>query len=267
MSTEIENFAIPPALPAITFDRSADVGDLMIALAKAQGEYESATKDSNNPYYNSKYADLATIIAAVRPSLSKNGIAFIHTVTADLERQTAGATAYLFHGNQYISASCELPAVGKSKDGKDRFDAQTIGAAQTYARRYSGAPLLGIAQEDDDGNSIVRDDSRKVERKVAPNQASSETQEWAEAAAECLTLEAGNALVNLARERASAIGLGIAKRVVMNHAKTLDKFNEHVVPLMKDGERNFIVAAAEEAKRRHYGANRDSGLYTEGKRQ
>lgn len=167
---EIEEPRAQAELAVVTTSRSAQVGDLMVALAKAQGEYDRAVKDSNNPYYGSKYADLASITGAVRGAFSKHGIAIVQTVTADLERQTAGATTFLYFGEQWVSTTCELPAVGKSKDGKDRFDAQTIGAAQTYARRYTLAPLASVAPEDDDGNTIVRDDARKFGKPVSPAQ-------------------------------------------------------------------------------------------------
>jgi hypothetical protein len=162
-----EEFFEAPAVQAeravFTSERSQKVGELMTALAKAQGEYDKATKDSKNPFYNSKYADLASITGAVRAAFSSNGIAIVQTVAADLERQTAGATTFLYFGEQWVSTSCELPAVGQGKDGKDRFDAQTIGAAQTYARRYTLSPLASVAPEDDDANIIKRDDARKVE--------------------------------------------------------------------------------------------------------
>jgi hypothetical protein len=158
-------------LATVSINRSAHVGDLMIALAKAQGEYDKAVKDADNPYYGSKYADLASITGAVRGAFSKHGIAIVQTVTADLERQTAGATTFLYFGEQWISTTCELPAVGKAKDGKDRFDAQTIGAAQTYARRYTLAPLASVAPEDDDANTIVRDDARKFGKPAPAPQA------------------------------------------------------------------------------------------------
>ena len=158
-----EFFEAPAAERAVfTSERSQKVGELMTALAKAQGEYDKAVKDSSNPFYNSKYADLASVTGAVRSAFSKHGIAIVQQVSADLERQTAGATTFLYFGEQWVSTTCELPAVGKSKDGKDRFDAQTIGAAQTYARRYTLSPLASVAPEDDDANMIVRDDARKT---------------------------------------------------------------------------------------------------------
>jgi hypothetical protein len=170
-----EEFFEAPAVQAeravFTSNRSEKVGELMTALAKAQGEYDKAVKDSSNPFYNSKYADLASVTNAVRASFSKHGIAIVQQVSADLERQTAGATTFLYFGEQWVSTTCELPAVGtvKVKDAtgkvvgeKDRFDAQTIGAAQTYARRYTLSPLASVAPEDDDANMIVRDDARKT---------------------------------------------------------------------------------------------------------
>ncbi len=232
-------FDIPTVPPQPVFDRSPQVGELMEALAKAQGEFDAATKSAANPYYNSKYADLATIIGAARPALAKHGIAFFHTVGSDLERQTASATAYLFKGDQFISAALEVPAVGKAKDGKDRFDAQTIGAAQTYCRRYTAAPLLGIAQEDDDGNMVVRDDARKVQGRTTPAQAVD--------APPAITPE---------MERQYSIW-----KDAFAEADTVEKFNEQVLPLMKEKGKDFIKAAAQIAKERGYIPNRATGLY------
>ena len=177
-----EDFFEAPAIQTeravVMSDRSAQVGDLMKALAQAQGEYDKAVKDSSNPFYNSKYADLASVTGAVRAAFSKHGIAIVQQVSVDLERQTAGATTFLYFGEQWVSTTCELPAVGKSRDGKDRFDAQTIGAAQTYARRYTLSPLASVAPEDDDANMIVRDDARKTAN--APQSQQSPAQEPSE---------------------------------------------------------------------------------------
>lgn len=149
--------------------RSEQIGDLMSALSKAQLEFGAATKDSKNPFYGSSYADLASVIGAVRPALNKHGIAILHDIESDLERQTAAATVYLHKGEQWISLTQEAPAVGKSKDGKDRFDVQTIGAVWTYLRRYGAQAITGIASEDDDGNSVVRDDAKPVPAKAKAN--------------------------------------------------------------------------------------------------
>lgn len=217
-------------------ERSEQIGDLISSLAKAQAEFQPALKDSSNPYYNSKYADLATIISATRPALSKHGIAVTHACGSDIDRQVAIVTTTIHSGEQWIASTAEAPAVGKAKDGGTRFDAQTIGAAWTYLRRYSLQGLLGLASEDDDGNALVTDKQppppKEYIKKENPSQAL--RQQWTEA---------------------------------MSEADTLEKFNQQVVPLAKERGREFIVAMAEEAKRRGYTPDRATGFYLERRAQ
>ena len=150
--------------------RSENIGDLVAALAAAQLEFGVASKDSVNPYYSSKYADIAAVISAVRPALNKQGIALTAIPDQDLERQTASMTIMLAKGEQDLGFETEAPAVGKTRDGKDRFDIQTLSAVWTYLRRTGTSALCGLAQEDDDdGNAVVQDQSRPVApRKPAP---------------------------------------------------------------------------------------------------
>jgi hypothetical protein len=50
------------------------ITEMATALAKAQGEFGTVDKGATNPFFNSKYADLASILKAVTPILSKNGL-------------------------------------------------------------------------------------------------------------------------------------------------------------------------------------------------
>ena len=142
--------------------RSEQVGALVAALAKAQSEFGQAVKDSDNLYYGSKYADLAAVIGAVRPALSKNGIAMMHTLESDLERQCAIVTVGLYHGEQFMEVTVEAPATGRAKKDErnegvapTKFDVQTIGACWSYLRRYTLQSICGLASEDDDGESLA----------------------------------------------------------------------------------------------------------------
>lgn len=125
--------------------RSAQWGDLMVALAKAQGEIEGAKKDSQNPHFKSSYADLASVWAAIREPLSKNGLAVMQwpRVTDNaVEIETIVA-----HGEQFISDVLWMPC--------GKMDAHGIGSAITYGRRYALMAVAGVAPEDDDGNGAV----------------------------------------------------------------------------------------------------------------
>lgn len=146
--------------------RSEQIGDLVAALAKAQNEFTFASKDSKNPAFNSTYADLAANIVAVRPSLSKHGIALMQFDEVDLERQTASVTTSLHLAEQYISIMAEAPAVGLKG-----FNVQSIGACWTYLRRYTLQALCGLASDDDDGNSLaVENRPVAAKPKAAPKQ-------------------------------------------------------------------------------------------------
>ncbi len=132
--------------------RSAQWGDLMTALAKAQGEIGGAKKDSINPAFKqpgkpegSKYADLASVWDAIREPLSKNGLAVMQwprVVEGAVEIETIVA-----HGEQFISDVLWMPC--------SKMDAHGIGSAITYGRRYALMAVAGVAPEDDDGNGAV----------------------------------------------------------------------------------------------------------------
>jgi hypothetical protein len=120
--------------------------ELLTAYAKAQAEVENASKNSTNPHFKSKYADLAEILNTVRPVFTNVGLSLIQSTEYD--GNLVSVTTVVAHPTGYISsvASC---AVAKN-------DAQEIGKATTYLRRYSLASMTGIAQEDTDAEPATR---------------------------------------------------------------------------------------------------------------
>jgi hypothetical protein len=131
--------------------RSESVKNLMAALVKAQPEFTAALKNSENPAFKSKYADLGSVITAVRPALNKHGIVLLQLCESDTTRQTTTVTTYLYCGDEWVSFSAEAPAKGIG----EKYNVQTMGAAWTYLKRYTLQGLLGIPSEDDDGNSLA----------------------------------------------------------------------------------------------------------------
>jgi ERF superfamily len=132
-----------------SIDTSPEIGQLTEALAKASAEFGEILKGAENPYYGSRYADLSTLIAATRPALSKNGLAILQFPTVNRDENSVTTTTILAHAsNQRIVTQLTLPAV--------KGDAQGVGSAITYGRRYSYSAILNIAgEDDDDGNAAV----------------------------------------------------------------------------------------------------------------
>lgn len=128
--------------------RSEQINELAASLACAQGAMSVAIKDSVNPHFKSRYADLASVIDAVRPHLSVNGIAFVQDVTTEPGLVCVETTLYHKSG-QWLSNKLAVAC-------KD-LSPQPVGSATTYARRYALMALCGIAPaEDDDGEAAQR---------------------------------------------------------------------------------------------------------------
>lgn len=151
----------------------SELNELGMALAKAQGEIEAAKKDANNPFFKSKYADLASVWDACREALSSNGLSIIQMPRSH-EDTVYVETILLHESGQRLQDTLALKIPRsprkdrqgnflKDEQGKlilDDITPQMVGSAITYARRYALAAFVGIAPEDDDGNS--------ASRKVAP---------------------------------------------------------------------------------------------------
>jgi len=118
--------------------------DLVIkAMVKAWGEIGSVVKDRENTFHKNKYATLDAILAYTKPILASNGLALVMPPTVTPEYIKIGAVLYHESGQML-----DLDAGMQIKITKN--DAQGIGSAITYGKRYQLSSLFGIATEDDD---------------------------------------------------------------------------------------------------------------------
>lgn len=164
-------------------NHSESINELASALCLAQSEMENAKKTSTNPFFKSKYADLAEVLDTVKPILNKYGLS-VTQFPSFLDGIVGVETILLHTSGQWISGVSGSPIV--------KSDPQSVGAAISYLRRYSLAAVCGIAQEDDDGNKASGKSSVEGEYKstlnrlmtlVVSKQVSEETQkkwlDWA----------------------------------------------------------------------------------------
>lgn len=143
--------------------RSDSIAKLAQALAKAQGEMENASKNSQNPHFRSKYADLAEIINTVRPVLAKHGLSVTQFPSYD---------GTLAHVETVIAHESGEWMSGITSSPVQKADPQGIGSATTYLRRYSLAAVCNLAQEDDDANAASKGPKQAAQApKAAPKPA------------------------------------------------------------------------------------------------
>lgn len=127
------------------------------AFIKASSEIRGAVKDSVNPHYKSKYADLESVIDAVKHHLINNGIMFVQSIVPGEDVEVATILIYKT-GESLSLGSLKVPLAKK--------DAQGYGSALTYARRYSLSTALGIPNVDDDGEVAKAPVAKKAQHFV-----------------------------------------------------------------------------------------------------
>lgn len=125
-------------------EQSEQINELAGALSKAQGKITGALKDSANPFFKSKYADLASVWDACRAALSDNGLAVIQLTESD-DSGVYVVTTLAHSSGQWVRSRLRLTPKDSTPQG--------MGSAITYGRRYALAAMVGVAQVDDDGNA------------------------------------------------------------------------------------------------------------------
>ena len=133
---------------------------LFTALVKAQAEMGKLLKDSQNLHLKNRYASLAAVLDTCRQPLANNGIVLYQeaSTAADMPHHVI-VTSTLVHGESGESVTASLPIPLAQNN------AQGIGSAITYGRRYLAMAQCGLAPDDEDD-----DDGNKASGKAQPQQ-------------------------------------------------------------------------------------------------
>lgn len=158
------------------FEWSDDIAELATALAAAQGDFKEFERDrraditakkEGGRSYSYSYEDLAEVIAATRPHLSKHGLAVSQFPSAG--RTGVKVTTVVFHkSGQWLRSTLALAC--------DTSEPRAVGSGISYARRYAYKCIMNVAPgegEDDDGEAAGRPASRRDEGQPRPAQRSS----------------------------------------------------------------------------------------------
>ena len=112
-------------------------------LLKVQTEIGAISKDTKNPFYNSKYFDINSLLRQVMPLLQKQELVLIQPIQ---DGQVKSVIIDTEGGS--VESTMFLPEIN---------DPQKLGSAITYYRRYTLQSLLALQAEDDDGNATVNE--------------------------------------------------------------------------------------------------------------
>jgi len=132
---------------------SESINELASALCNAQGQMGGAVKDSANPFFKSSYADLTSVIKAIKQPFADNGLSYTQFPVTD-ENGMGVCTRLMHVSGQWLEGQFTLPVVKR--------DPQAASSSLTYARRVSLSAIAGIPTADDDAESaMLRGDDKK----------------------------------------------------------------------------------------------------------
>ena len=138
--------------------QSEHINELAAALAKAQRTLKAAIKDSTNPHFRSRYADLASIWSAWQEAGPAHGLAITQT-TAVRDGAIILITQMSHSSGQWMRGEYPLNPI--------KNDPQGLGSAMTYARRYSLAAMAGVCPDDDDGENAMGRNAVTIQKDAA----------------------------------------------------------------------------------------------------
>ena len=128
-------------------NKSEKIDLLAKALCKAQGELRGAVKDSANPFFKSKYADLESVWSVCKEPLQNNGLSIAQLFSTGQDGPEM-VTVLMHESGQWLEG--RQPLLAKAANP------QELGSAATYSRRYGLAAMLGVIQVDDDAETAMK---------------------------------------------------------------------------------------------------------------
>jgi len=133
---------------------SESIKNLAESLCKAQAEMGGAVENKKNPFFKSDYADLTSVIKAIKEPFATHGLSYTQFPTNE-EGRVGVVTMLMHESGEYLEHSYTLPTT--------KADPQSAGSAITYARRYALQSIAGIPTADDDAESaMIRNNQSKT---------------------------------------------------------------------------------------------------------
>jgi hypothetical protein len=131
--------------------KSESIIEISKALNLLGAELGNVEKNQKNPFFNSTYADLASILNYVKPELAKHGLSIVQSARQADNNHIIVETLLSHVSGEWIETEVYIPTTANNRN-----DAQTTGSAFTYGRRYGLSAILNISSENDtDGNDLI----------------------------------------------------------------------------------------------------------------
>lgn len=133
----------------INISRSESQSKLLAAIMTARGKFVKVKKDKTNTHLKNKYATLDSVLDAISPSLTDNDLMVEQSMLPGSTAEVMHIVTELIHSSgEFRCYYFTIPIAKK--------DAQGVGSAFTYARRYALCGIFGLSQADDDAQIATK---------------------------------------------------------------------------------------------------------------
>lgn len=137
---------------------SETVAAIFAALHQAQSEMTGAKKEGDNPFFNSKYADLNSVIKAIKTPFANAGLSFMQAPINEGDK--IGCQTRICHkSGEWVETEIVF--------NLQKLDPQAAGSAITYAKRYTLQSMAGVPSVDDDGEMAMVRQPEMISKKDA----------------------------------------------------------------------------------------------------
>jgi hypothetical protein len=153
-----ESAAISRDIVTVAVEHSAQIGDLMTALAKAQTEMENPELDKENRFHK-LYSSKAAVRNATIPILARHGIATTQHPCYLKAVGVVRCTTILWHGEQWLKSTLESPVVMPGQNiALEKLNHQDYTSVFTYISRIALKAVSGVCDESDEDGERKDDD-------------------------------------------------------------------------------------------------------------
>lgn len=147
--------------PMATID---NVKSLLKAFVAASKTFEAVEKGRTNPHLKNKYSDLGDVLDATKEALLENGLIIVQDPISfpDGEAKMVVRSRLIHEDGAMLMNEVGLPLAANA-------NAQSVGSAITYGRRYGLKALLGVQDSDDDAQGASRRPAQAGAANAAPS--------------------------------------------------------------------------------------------------
>lgn len=131
--------------------------NLLKALHAAMSEMADPKKNSTNPAFRNKYADLGAVLESIEGPLQRHGLILLQMLDQSGTETVLQTQLWHVESGEQLQSNVVLRP--------EKATPQGLGSCISYMRRYAIKAMFALSDTDDDGNEATRPTQKVQTRK------------------------------------------------------------------------------------------------------